>query len=679
MKTTRSRPISVSKEMAMAVGTGTLALSMLTSCDTPKPASQEVFQTMTPDINKLNTQRERAIDFIGGGENAKYIGEQMASFQVQFPEQPEAGKPASTVSGTIFEIKSTLPENLPLTLALYVPENGDKPPVPVVINHLTSDGSSLGEGQVPDANGVPVTRYGIAAMPLDEQYFGQIVNGGLTLTPGSFDRYLKTNDQGELVPLYTVWFKDITPNNVAGFMHELSQEKDITKVQAKIMERVYGVTFNDSQYGRSLTLELGNGGESNEMVSFLEEVFFGSDMVAHAAGLDDFPTNTPTPEATATTPAPAINESVKTAIGEEEYNEILTGEVKGKDYITGKDSNWTVETSSVKATEYNDSVFSHVVTGEATDANGKKFTVIWNEEGNYWFKSENINTDLNATERTDFGEQLQGMVENRDLYRMLLTQIDTTFPENTETARFWMVPRAASIPMNEFFYQLDMSRADFSDDILTQNKDKETYMDIRRGTFTKGNEPYKYAAMIDGIATDLKNSQGESIADREFSVIPMIVQNSDGKSMIWFGGLDAVQRDDILFSSNSVDSFGNNGIQRFFINQWNRMSLVVPPADEAYWNNYGKAGGNNGGIHFRGDVNFANDAIIAMQGEPGTFFSLLSESMQQRLDDNLTEIKNNGWGVSKAVPFEGNGLPQNVIDYLSNHIFETYYNDYGSK
>ncbi len=391
------------------------------------------------------------------------------------------------------------------------------------------------------------------------------------------------------------------------------------------------------------------------------------------------PANTPTPEATATTPAPAINESVKTAIGEEEYNEILTGEVKGKDYITGKDSNWTVETSSVKATGYNDSVFSHIVTGEATDASGKKFTVIWNEEGNYWFKSENINTDLNATERTDFGEQLQGMVESRDLYRMLLTQIDTTFPENTETPRFWMVPRAASIPMNEFFYQLDMSRADFSDDILTQNKDKETYMDIRRGTFTKGNEPYKYAAMIDGIATDLKNSQGESIDDREFSVIPMIVQNSDGKSMIWFGGLDAIQRDDILFSSNSVDSFGNNGIQRFFINQWNRMSLVVPPADEAYWNNYGKAGGNNGGIHFRGDVNFANDAIITMQDEPGTFFSLLSESMQQRLDDNLTEIKNNGWGVSKAVPFEGNGLPQNVIDYLSNHIFETYYNDYGSK
>ncbi len=379
------------------------------------------------------------------------------------------------------------------------------------------------------------------------------------------------------------------------------------------------------------------------------------------------PANTPTPEATPTTPAPAINESVKTAIGEEEYNEILTGEVKGKDYITGKDSNWTVETSSVKATGYNDSVFSHIVTGEATDASGKKFTVIWNEEGNYWFKSENINTDLNATERTDLGKQLQGMVESRDLYRMLLTQIDTTFPENTETPRFWMVPRADST-FRDFFYYLDMSRADFSDFI---DRDNPEYRDIRRGAFSKGNEPYQALAIIDGVSSAWTDKQNNSIEGKEFSVIPVLVQNSDGKSMIWFAGMDARQREDLLTGPDSITK--GFGIENLLVQHTKRLALVIPPVSEADWDNREKDGDNNGGAHFRGTLNFEDDAIIAMQDRPGAFYNLLPTDMQQKLDASLAEIKDNGWGVYHAVPFEGNALPQNVIDYLSNHIFETYF------
>ncbi len=432
------------------------------------------------------------------------------------------------------------------------------------------------------------------------------------------------------------------------------------------------------------------------------------------------PTFTPSPIPPTFTPEPpAIDKSIKDTVGAAEYSEITTGEVNGNDYATGKGFDGTVEASSVKVTNYNDANFPYIVTGEATDKAGNKFNVIWNEEKNYWFKNEKINTDLNAdnpdnpdstNKRTNFGKQLQGMVENRDLYRMLLTQIDISFPANTEKPRFWLVPTASSFwskeknAKGELFYQLDMSRADYeSEGRFKIIPGQETYGDIYNGRFTKGNEPYKYAAMVDGVATSLKNSKGEPIEDRLFSVITMLVQNTDGKTMIWFGGLDATQRDDILTGDyvvtddgvlvgndvitgneyipgqGAIDANGNNGIQRYLINQQNRMTLVIPPADDTYWNIYDKAGGNNGGVHNRGFINYPNDAIIAMQDVPGTFYNLLSQNMQSRLDNAFANIVAHHYGTDFAVPFEGNAIPKNVVSYLSNHIFETYYNSYGSK
>jgi hypothetical protein len=415
------------------------------------------------------------------------------------------------------------------------------------------------------------------------------------------------------------------------------------------------------------------------------------------------PTIKPSPLPPTFTPEPpAIDESVKVAIGEIEYSEITTGEIKGIDYVTGKDFDGTVEASSVKATNYNDSVFSHVVTGEATDSSGKKFSVIWNEEQNHWFKSEIINTDLNADNtdpniekhRTSFGKQLQEMVSNRDLYRMLLTQIDTTFPANTETARFWLIPQNRGQRSDpETFYLLDMSRADYNgepDGTFKIIPGQETAGAIYNGRFTKGNEPYRYLAMIDGIATGLKNSQGQPIEDREFSVIPLLVQNTDGRTMIWFGGLDWMQREDIffgsvlvannevVFGSHTVGPDGLNGLQRMLINQNNRMTLIIPPADGAHYNVDGKKGWNTGGLHYRGSLNYPDDAIIAMQDQPGAFNKLLDQNMNSRLDSAIQFLINGNYGENSAVPFV-NGLPQNVIEYLSNHIFETYYNEYGSK
>lgn len=403
-------------------------------------------------------------------------------------------------------------------------------------------------------------------------------------------------------------------------------------------------------------------------------------------------TVTPSPIPPTFTPElPAIDESIKGVIGEEEYGEIATGKVKGKDYVTGKDAEWTVEATSVKANTYNDSIFSYVVTAEATDT----FIIIWNEEQNYWFKSENIVTDLNAENRTSFGKQLQEMVTNRDLYRLLLTQIDTVFPGNTETARFWLIPQNRGPRKEpETFYLLDMSRADYNGEPDGRFKiapGQETYGDVHNGRFTKGNEPYRYLAMIDGIATGLKNSQGQPIEAREFSVIPLLVQNTDGRTMIWFGGLDWMQREDIffgsvlvannevVFGSHTVGPDGLNGLQRMLINHENTMALIIPPANPDNWNLDDKNGGNNGGVHYYGSVNYANDAIIAMQDEPGAFDKLLDMIMQQRLNAGIQYILNGNYGAGSAVPFEGNGLPQNVIDYLSSHIFETYYNSYGLK
>lgn len=265
----------------------------LANCGSPQLGSPESFQTQTPDAGKLNGLRNRAVEFIGVN-NQKFLGDPMSSFSVTFPENQQSGHKQEVMSGTIFEIKSNLPKNLPLTLALYVPETGD--PIPIVLNHVSSD--SLRQGAVNDADGTPLNLYGIGALPMDEASFQQVLDGGLTLTPGSFDRYLKKDKNGYTVPLYTLWFKDLNLENVNQFIKEFTNETNPKKQKELLLSHLFGVTFNNTASERALTL-LMDGKETREteqLLEFLVNTFFGPNMVAHAAPAQ-IPTETlfPTP------------------------------------------------------------------------------------------------------------------------------------------------------------------------------------------------------------------------------------------------------------------------------------------------------------------------------------------------------------------------------------------------
>lgn len=303
---------------------------LLTTCRGQQTGSPEAFQTQTPDTFKLNSQRDRAVEFIGTN-NEKYLGDAMSSFSVTFPANENQGIKQNTMSGTIFEIKSNLPDNLPLTLALYVPDAGNQAPVPVVLNHIASD--SLGQGTITEQDGTPLTLYGVGALPMEESYFQQIIEGGLTLTPGSFDRYLKKDQNGNTIPLYTLWFKDLTPQNVDQFILDFSKETDPKKRQALLLSHIYGLTFNDTSSDRSLTIPLDNKNtaQTNQVLDFLVRTFFGPNMIAHAAPAE------PTEIAPTQVPTPAVETGPE-------------GTVVQKDYL---DNKYTVDENGVPSYWWN--------------------------------------------------------------------------------------------------------------------------------------------------------------------------------------------------------------------------------------------------------------------------------------------------------------------------------------
>lgn len=293
-----NRSVSVGTREALFL-TFVNSILILGSCGEPQSSTPEAFQTKTPEANQLDLLRKRAIDFIGPN-NEKSLGDQMASFSVNFPTNEQTGQGQQTMSGTIFEIKSSLPENLPLTLAIYIPDDVSKNPVPVVLNHVLSE--SLSKGEI-DVDGVPTTMYGVGALPMDEASFQQIIDGGLTLTPGSFDRYLKKDKDGNIIPLYTLWFKDLNPENVNQFILQFSKEKDPKKQQQLLLNHVHGVTFNDVDTDRSLTIEF-DVNKPNQLLEFIVNTFFAPNMVAHAAPIETpIPPSTPIPE---TIPLPSL-------------------------------------------------------------------------------------------------------------------------------------------------------------------------------------------------------------------------------------------------------------------------------------------------------------------------------------------------------------------------------------
>ena len=300
MKITKN--ISVSPERVVQYAITATYLSMLIGCKgQPGP---DALETVTPDANAINAKRQRAIDTLG--QDAKYLGDPLSSFKVNIPAEPDGSKPASTVSGTIFEVKTEFDTTLQasnLTLGLYVPDKGA--PTPVLINHISDDPNSLVQTTVQEDGGITTERYGIAAMPLDEQYLEAFIKGDVEIN-GPVDQFLKKNARGDIVPLYTILFNDITPDNVKSFVEELSQLEDPAKIQEAVLSRIYGVTFSDLATDRSIIIRLNNQNQNN-IKEFIANLFFGSDMVAQAKGLSaaELTAQAPTPfEAPTPIPTP---------------------------------------------------------------------------------------------------------------------------------------------------------------------------------------------------------------------------------------------------------------------------------------------------------------------------------------------------------------------------------------
>jgi len=271
----------------------------------------DMLQTPSPDPNALNLKRQRAIDALSQTDQ-KYLGDPLSSFKVNLPAEPDGSKPASTLSGTIFEIKSessAMLEANHLTLGLYVPDPNKDPnvnvdPVPVLINHISEDPSSLTQMTVKEDNGATTERYGISAMPLDEQYLDAFIHGDESIS-GPVDKFLKKDSKGDIIPLYSILFDDVTPENVSDFVMELSQLNDSEKIQEAVLSRIYGVAFNDTNTDRSVIIKLNNNNQKN-IQEFLANLFFGPDMVVQAKGLSpqELTAQAATPTVAAPTEAP---------------------------------------------------------------------------------------------------------------------------------------------------------------------------------------------------------------------------------------------------------------------------------------------------------------------------------------------------------------------------------------
>lgn len=267
-----------SKEGFVTAGVLTLATLTLYSCTNEK---NNVIKTPIPDLTSLTLAKNKATESLG--VDAKYLGEPLSSFKVSIPANPDGSKPASDVSGTIFEVKTdtdTLSKNH-FTLGLFVPDNSPTP-VPILINNISSDPGSLIETTVVQ-DGANIKRYGIAGMPLDEQYLDAFIHDDVNIE-GPLNKFLKKDSSGNVVPLYTVLFNDITPDNVGDFVDHLSQLKDPQEIKDFILSHVYGVTFSDLKTGNSAFIKLDTNNKKN-IKDFIANLFFGSDMTAQAKGL----------------------------------------------------------------------------------------------------------------------------------------------------------------------------------------------------------------------------------------------------------------------------------------------------------------------------------------------------------------------------------------------------------
>lgn len=441
-------------------------------------------------------------------------------------------------------------------------------------------------------------------------------------------------------------------------------------------EEIIGLNYSNPVTHKSVSMESQTTPSwSEKILKALQAVNPLSVSVVHAAAPAE---NIQTVEATATVPptvvVPAINVEVKTAIGEEEYNEIKTGEVKGKDYSTGKDFDGTVEVTSVKAVSTADANFPNIVTAEATDSAGKKFAVVWNPETNNWVRVTEVNRNINDyTKGITFGdtefatgpdlmkhfnythfENIDKMVELGDFNLVLLAQGigSEAFPPNTERAQYGIgIERTNTTKTRDYFTYIDLMRADHT--IPEDRKDLLNYQDFwYEGFFTSGNEPYQPEIGFKGTT-----SKGESIVG-----FAQVFQNSDETNFTVPLSFDPRQFIGIFTAEESKDAYGNDGMQRMVLEHRFKFVPIILTDNPSDWNNLGDGGSHL--VSFRG-ISFNDDVVASMQ-TPGEGFKLIPADLQEIIIDSIDQFRSDGQKRTFLFP-EGN-LPLELVKFLTRNL-----------
>lgn len=258
---------------------------------------------------------------------------------------------------------------------------------------------------------------------------------------------------------------------------------------------------------------------------------------------------------------------------------------------------------------------------------------------------------------------------------MLLAQGDfgSPFPPDIPIARYWITVTSRAIPCpgteaRDVFLYLDSSRLDYTDEIMVEGQ--FNYLDVKRGAFTKGKEPFKPVAVLTS-----KTSNGTNL----YIVINKI-QNTDGSIIFEKLGLDP-RLYDFLNSPQEIDAQGISSWQNILESNRVRMVAVFPTGNPSDWGNFGKAQWgdalNHGILVVRG-IDYAGNVMIPMQ-IPGVLFNSLPDGMQQQLNEKLDFVRTAkpcvGWGPT--IPFPDGAIPFDFASALSRRILEAGYT-YGS-
>jgi len=245
-----------------------------TACGGANQGQENLYHGL--DSATISSLRNRAIDSVGVDHAQSLSQVPLASFSTPLPEGN--GFAAETLSGAVFRISTNFPG--PFSAALYVSEDLNKEPMPLFVPTLTPE--TLSERTF-DENGVAVTHYGLATVPMKPEVYQQLLNGALTLNPGdNLKDLVVTNDQGLTTPLYSIWFKDLTPETAPDFIAHLNGLGTQAEKSQYLLSQIYGLTFTNPDNGHTALLTFGNN-QSPKITEFLKTFLLGSGNISLAS------------------------------------------------------------------------------------------------------------------------------------------------------------------------------------------------------------------------------------------------------------------------------------------------------------------------------------------------------------------------------------------------------------